>query len=172
MSKRADRFLFERACYKLLVVLATAGCMASPISIFDYVNQTWGALTRSHRNMAMAAFDPKLHSANERAVVYLGAHEDLRRVEEQLRIEMRPEDLKNIDIQRLPEDLSQLKIHGLLYLPYPYVVPGGRFNEMYGWDSFFIQMGLLRDGHLDLARDMAGNVLYEVQEYGKVLNAN
>jgi alpha,alpha-trehalase len=33
-------------------------------------------------------------------------------------------------------------------------VPGGRFNEMYGWDSFFVQMGLPRDGDVDVARDM------------------
>jgi alpha,alpha-trehalase len=32
---------------------------------------------------------------------------------------------------------------GLLYLPNPYVVPGDTFNEMYGWDSFFIVEGLL-----------------------------
>ena len=34
---------------------------------------------------------------------------------------------------------------GLLYLPNPYVVPGGRFNEMYGWDSYFIVLGLEAD---------------------------
>ena len=61
---------------------------------------------------------------------------------------------------------------GLLYLPRPYVVPGGRFNEMYGWDSYFIQVGLLRDGELNLAKDMADNFLYEIKNYGKVLNAN
>ena len=43
---------------------------------------------------------------------------------------------------------------------------------MYGWDSFFIEMGLLRDGQFGLAKDMADNFLYEVREYGKVLNAN
>ena len=32
---------------------------------------------------------------------------------------------------------------GLLYLPNKYVVPGGRFNEMYGWDSYFIILGLI-----------------------------
>ncbi len=65
-----------------------------------------------------------------------------------------------------------LRAQGLLYLPKPYVVPGGRFNEMYGWDSYFIQVGLLRDGELALAKDMADNFRYEVREYGKVLNAN
>ena len=33
---------------------------------------------------------------------------------------------------------------GVLYLPNPYVVPGGFLNEMYGWDSYFIMVGLLR----------------------------
>ena len=53
------------------------------------------------------------------------------------------------------------------------MVPGGRFNEMYGWDSYFIQVGLLRDHNLDNAKDMADNFLYQVRNYGgKVLNAN
>jgi neutral trehalase len=34
---------------------------------------------------------------------------------------------------------------GLLYLPYRYVVPGGRFNEMYGWDSYFTATGYERE---------------------------
>lgn len=54
----------------------------------------------------------------------------------------------------------------------PYVVPGGRFNELYCWDSYFIVLGLLQDGRTDLARGMADNLLYEVQYYGKVPNAN
>ncbi len=54
----------------------------------------------------------------------------------------------------------------------PYVVPGGRFNELYGWDSYFIVLGLLQDGRRDLARGTADNLLYEVRHYGKILNAN
>ncbi len=54
----------------------------------------------------------------------------------------------------------------------PYVVPGGRFNELYDWDSNFITLGLLQDGRTDLARGMADNLLYEVGHYGKVPNAN
>lgn len=61
---------------------------------------------------------------------------------------------------------------GLLYLENRYVVPGGRFNEMYGWDSYFIIVGLLRDGRIDLAQDMVNNFLFEVEHYGAVLNAN
>jgi alpha,alpha-trehalase len=54
----------------------------------------------------------------------------------------------------------------------PYVVPGGRFNELYCWDSYFITLGLLQDGRTDLARGMADNLLYEVRYYGKIPNAN
>ena len=56
--------------------------------------------------------------------------------------------------------------------PVPYVVPGGRFNELYGWDSYFHVLGLLNDGHPALARGVVDNLAYEVREYGKILNAN
>ncbi|MDI1228970.1 MAG: trehalase family glycosidase [bacterium] len=62
-------------------------------------------------------------------------------------------------------------VHGLLYLPYPYVVPGGRFNEMYGWDSAF-PVFAWADSHPRLMREQADNQLYQIRAYGKVLNAN
>lgn len=54
----------------------------------------------------------------------------------------------------------------------PYVVPGGRFNELYGWDSYMESLGLLVDGRIDLAKGMAINFCYEIKHYGKILNAN
>jgi len=68
-----------------------------------------------------------------------------------------------------PEELSAA---GALYLPNPYVVPGGRFNEMYGWDSYFIVLGLEADHREALAKGMVDNFLYEIEHYGSVLNAN
>ena len=65
------------------------------------------------------------------------------------------------------ETNADAKISGV-----PYVVPGGRFNELYCWDSYFITLGLLQDGRTDLARGMADNLLYEVRYYGKIPNAN
>lgn len=68
--------------------------------------------------------------------------------------------------------------HGLLGLaigaegPIPYVVPGGRFNELYGWDSYFHVLGLIEDERADLARAVVDNLVYEVDHYGQVLNAN
>lgn len=54
----------------------------------------------------------------------------------------------------------------------PFVVPGGRFNEMYGWDSYFEGIGLLLDGRVDLAKAMVDNFCYQIEHYGKILNAN
>lgn len=54
----------------------------------------------------------------------------------------------------------------------PFVVPGGRFNEMYGWDSYFEGVGLLLDGRIDLAKGMVDNFCYQIEHYGKILNAN
>ena len=67
---------------------------------------------------------------------------------------------------------EELPAAGLLYLPNPYVVPGGRFNEMYGWDSYFILLGLEADHHEALAKGMVDNFLFEIEHYGAVLNAN
>ncbi len=61
---------------------------------------------------------------------------------------------------------------GLLYLPRPYLVPGGRFVEMYGWDSYFMARGALAAGRLDLARDLLDDLLYQIERYGKIGNSN
>ena len=142
--------------------------------ILVYIQQTWKVLTRSNRNLPKAAVDPKFHpDPDGRWPVYIPQTEDVHAIEQELEAEIPPEEYKTISIRPLPADISSLKEQGLLYLPHHYVVPGGRFNEMYGWDSYFIQVGLLRDHDLDDAKDMADNFSYEVKNYGgKVLNAN
>jgi len=73
----------------------------------------------------------------------------------------------------MPEELAEAGLApGLLYLPNKYVVPGGRFNEMYGWDSYFIVLGLVADKREELARGMVENFWFEIEHYGAVLNAN
>jgi alpha,alpha-trehalase len=137
-----------------------------------YIRQGWTTLTRSAKDLPAAAVDPKLHLPPGRPYpVYLSAREDRPRIEAELRQRL-GEDFAKIELRVLPSDWRTIQEHGLLYLPRPYVVPGGRFNEMYGWDSYFIQVGLLRDGELERARDMAENFLYEIDHYGTILNAN
>lgn len=62
----------------------------------------------------------------------------------------------------------------LLGLPYPYTVPcpEGTFQEMYYWDTFFTNEGLLRDGRVDLALGNTGNVMYLVEKYGYMPNGS
>ena len=55
---------------------------------------------------------------------------------------------------------------------FPYVVPGGRFNELYGWDSYMESLGLLINNKLELARGMVEHFIFEIDHYGKILNAN
>ena len=68
--------------------------------------------------------------------------------------------------------LLALKIDPDTHQPVPYVVPGGRFNEMYGWDSYFIGLGLIAHDQYELARGMLENMAYQIRHYGRMLNAN
>jgi len=60
----------------------------------------------------------------------------------------------------------------LLPLPYPYVVPGGRFREMYYWDSYFTMLGLAQSGRMDLVKDMVRDFAALIDRYGHVPNGN
>jgi alpha,alpha-trehalase len=60
----------------------------------------------------------------------------------------------------------------LLPLPQPYVVPGGRFGELYYWDSYFTMLGLAESGRHDLLRAMADNFAWLIDKYGHVPNGN
>lgn len=59
-----------------------------------------------------------------------------------------------------------------LRLRYPYLVPGGRFNEIYYWDSYFIMLGLEESGRHDLACNLVHNIAHLIREYGHVPNGN
>jgi alpha,alpha-trehalase len=142
-------------------------------SIRKYIKQSWHTLSRSNAKLAQAAVDPKFKTtAGSRWPVYVSRKEDFKAVEARLRSQMPAADFARIEIRRLPDALGEIQEQGLLYLPNPYVVPGGRFNEMYGWDSYFIQVGLLGDGETELAKNMIDNFLYQIDHYGKILNAN
>jgi alpha,alpha-trehalase len=142
-------------------------------AIRRYIKQGWHTLERGPRQLAAAAVDPKFATTHdERWPVYVPADENLPRIGRSLRAEMPAYDFTQIELRQLPAHTDEIQAQGLLYLPHPYVVPGGRFNEMYGWDSYFIQVGLVRDGEWALARDMCENFLYEIEHYGKILNAN
>jgi alpha,alpha-trehalase len=60
----------------------------------------------------------------------------------------------------------------LIPLPNPYVVPGGRFREVYYWDSYFTMLGLVESDRVDLVRDMLDNFAYLVTTLGHIPNGN
>lgn len=66
----------------------------------------------------------------------------------------------------------QMQDHGDGVRGLEYVVPGGRFNELYGWDSYFCALGLLEVGRAHTAKDIALNLSFEIEHYGRILNAN
>jgi alpha,alpha-trehalase len=60
----------------------------------------------------------------------------------------------------------------LLALPYPYIVPGGRFREVYYWDSYFTMLGLKESGEVDMIQNMVKNFAYLIETYGHIPNGN
>lgn len=142
-------------------------------AIRAYIAKGWHELRRSHRHLLAAAIDVHDARPKRRWPVYVPACENLEAIRQRLSAEGVPDaQLAQIELRRLPDERSKLDEHGMLWLPEPYVVPGGRFNEMYGWDSYFIVVGLLRDGEVELARGMVDNFRYEIENYGTILNAN
>ena len=138
--------------------------------ILSYIAKSWDTLTRSMEDCATVV-DPKLA---EHSVLYLPADVPVSAQVEEMQRRC------HVQVKALPEkithpgqvDTSKLDPPGLLYLEHKYVVPGGRFNEMYGWDSYFIVRGLVRDGRIDLAKGMIENFFFEIEHYGTILNAN
>jgi alpha,alpha-trehalase len=141
--------------------------------LLAYIAKAWRPLTRTAADLPRAAEDAKMaHAPGTPWPVYLPPEEDRDAVAAALARVLPAQELARIALRPLPPELPADFEHGLLYLPRPYVVPGGRFNEMYGWDSYFIVLGLLRDGRAALAREVIDDFVYEVRHYGGVLNAN
>src|SRR5579863_1587339 len=161
----------------LLGASVRSGDAAAPVPegqglkpILDYISSGWDTLTRSMTECE-SIVDPKIAAPS---VLYLPAGftepAALQSLSGKCNVQI---DHLPVEIHRLGEfDSSHFNPPGLLYLPEKYVVPGGRFNEMYGWDSYFIIRGLLESGRVELARGMVDNFFFEVEHYGAMLNAN
>ncbi|KAG0082576.1 alpha,alpha-trehalase nth1 [Podila epicladia] len=149
------------------------------------------SLAQDYGRLEVIANDPKNRSRNTTPRIYVpfGEHEILEYYQ-QVRV-LKPQ--LHLEVVQLPREITPKYVQsinekpGILALAMtkfvdeeggetlkgvPFVVPGGRFNEMYGWDSYFESLGLLVDGRLELAKGMVDNFVYEIQHYGKILNAN
>ncbi len=160
----------------LLCAVAPAQAPARPADrqgltpILNYISSAWDTLTRSMTE-CQSIVDPKIAAT---PVLYLPAGFSEPAAVQTLsgNCKVQVEHLP-IEIHRLGEiNTASIDPPGLLYLPNKYVVPGGRFNEMYGWDSYFIIRGLLQAGRVELARGMVDNFFFEIEHYGAMLNAN
>lgn len=142
----------------------------NPQATLEYIHASWSTLTRS-MTACSSLVDTKVST---HSILYLPADMPVpaavKAVEKQCHVQVMtlPRRIEKLGDVR-PESL---RTPGLLYLPHPYVVPGGRFNEMYGWDSYFILLGLEADHHEALAKGMVENFFFEIANYGGVLNAN
>lgn len=67
---------------------------------------------------------------------------------------------------------SVIRGSSLLALPYPYIVPGGRFREIYYWDSYFTMLGLKESGESEMISNMVRNFSYLIHTYGHIPNGN
>lgn len=143
----------------------------------------WDGLTRSldEEGLEKLLIDSK--SKTEKPIIYVPFSDDFgleyyRKIASKF-------DLKVVQLPEIisPEYVSSINDEGgILALAlktekekivgYPFVVPGARFNEMYGWDSYFENIGLLIDGKIELAQSMVENFAYQITYYGKILNAN
>ena len=73
-------------------------------------------------------------------------------------------------LTRTPDTSTTLS--SLIPLPFPYVVPGGRFREIYYWDSYFTMLGLIASGRSDLVKSMLDNFAHLVRTVGHIPNGN
>lgn len=154
----------------------------------------WNNLTRQldGSNAAVTEKDPKIITDNPRPRIYI-PHSCPEQYEFYSKFASEHPDVR-LDVQVLPvgpltpEFVRDLNTRpGVLALamkdvvlkngehtlqPQPFVVPGGRFNEMYGWDTYFEIIGLLHNGYVDVCESMIRNFCFCIQHYGKMLNAN
>jgi alpha,alpha-trehalase len=143
---------------------------AANTKILTYIDSGWNSLSRSMTD-CKSLIDPKVTTA---PVLYLSADMQIppavAAAHQQCNVEIRhlPRKITHMGDVRVDE----IPVEGLLYLPNRYVVPGGRFNEMYGWDSYFIILGLVEDKRTQLAQGIVENFFFEIENYGAILNAN
>ena len=67
---------------------------------------------------------------------------------------------------------SVIEGSSLLPLPHAYIVPGGRFREIYYWDSYFTMLGLKESGEYAMMDSMVRNFAYLINTFGHIPNGN
>ena len=179
------------------VILDEGRLNENPVSRLSRLikNSFWRGLTRriDGTSIEKVALDPKDWTADPRPRIYIprGApeqyeyycHLSQERPEIRLDVQWLPaekitgEFIRDLNTkpgllavameQHVDEKTGKTSLHGL-----PFVVPGGRFNELYGWDSYMESLGLILDEKVDLAKGMVTHFCFCIKHYGKIFNAN
>lgn len=74
------------------------------------------------------------------------------------------------ELERSPD--NNKKVSTRINLPFPYIVPGGRFNEIYYWDSYFTMLGLAHFGKWNVIEYMIENFAWMIDKFGFIPNGN
>lgn len=72
------------------------------------------------------------------------------------------------ELTRQPEEEES----SLIQLPHPYIVPGGRFREIFYWDSYFTMLGLQASGRIEMIQNMINNFSFLIDKFGYIPNGN
>ncbi|KAG0747530.1 hypothetical protein G6F62_005698 [Rhizopus arrhizus] len=195
LSNLLQELALAEDCGRRYIVLDEARLSENPVDRLSRMIRYnfWDGLTRhmDAEGLEKICMDPKNRSANHSPRIYIPYTEDDVFDYYQHVAQTRPH--LGLEVERLPKDITPEFVQsindrpGILALALkksvdadgktvfrgvPFVVPGGRFNEMYGWDSYFEALGLLIDERIDLAQGMVDHFTYEIKHYGKILNAN
>ncbi|KAJ3359899.1 alpha,alpha-trehalase nth1 [Allomyces javanicus] len=180
---------------KQFIVLPESKLTENPVHRLSRMIATsfWAGLTRTmdRKGMHIICQDPKNRSHDQSLKIYVPYEDHVaqayyRNVVETtawgLQLHVLPPDISPEYVKTLDEHpgILSLALHKTydplaraeIWRGVPFVVPGGRFNEMYGWDSYFETLGLLVDDKVDLGKHMVDNFCYQIHHYGKILNAN
>jgi len=76
------------------------------------------------------------------------------------------------DYLKRESSTEQSEYSTLIQLPFPFIIPGGRFREVYYWDSYFTMHGLMNETHIEIAENMINNFKYLIDKIGFIPNAN
>ncbi|KAJ3491762.1 hypothetical protein NLI96_g452 [Meripilus lineatus] len=178
------------------IVLDEARLTENPVDRLSRMirNSFWHSLTRriDGDGLEIICADPKNRTGRVNPRIYI-PHGEPAMVEYYRRVAREKPHL-NLDVQVLPPKpddphfVKSLNLKpGILALAMneaddgkggktlkgiPFIVPGARFNELYNWDSYFISLGLLIDGQVNMAKGMVDHFIFEIKHYGKILNGS
>ncbi|CAF1624815.1 unnamed protein product, partial [Adineta ricciae] len=72
----------------------------------------------------------------------------------------------------LTRTVKSVNYSSIIEVPYPFIVPGGRFREFYYWDTYFTMLGLVRSSEIELANHMLDNFAYLIRTIGHIPGGN